>query len=286
MGDIKMFSTEITNVSSTLLMTVYCHAFGSRAEKPILSDPKAEMIVDQINDELKKLPSKLAKNLSSGKIRKDLWMHIVIRAKQYDKYAKEFLSENPDGVVVNLGCGFDSRFHRIDNGQVHFYDLDLPEVIEIKKRLLPEEDRYKYIGQSVLDFQWMEEVKKHNKPVLFIAEGLFMYLPQKEVESLVKKLSEDFKGGILVSEVVNKKYTVGFNRKIVEFKMNMELKFGDKVNFNCGVVDSHEMEGWGDTVKLIDDWVYFDTDEDIGWMKMFRNIKMFRTTQWTVRYRL
>ncbi|WP_066500935.1 class I SAM-dependent methyltransferase [Abyssisolibacter fermentans] len=287
MDDIKIFSKKITNVSSTMLMTIYCHALESRTEQPILKDPKAEEIVAAINDELKKSPSKLARKLSSNKVRKDLRVHIAIRAKQYDMYAKEFLAKYSDGVIVNLGCGFDTRFHRIDNGKVVFYDLDLPEIIELKKSILPEEDRYKYLGCSVLDHCWIEIVKSHNKPVMFIAEGLFMYLPQSEVEALIKKLSEDFKESLLLCEIVNKKYTVGFNKKIVEFKMNKELKFGDKVTYDFGLNDSYELEKLSPTIKLIDEWAYLDADEEkLGWMKMFKNMKVFRTTQWTARYKL
>lgn len=287
MDDIKIFSKKITNVSSTMLMTIYCHALESRTERPILKDPKAEEIVAAINDELKKSPSKLARKLSSNKVRKDLRVHIAIRAKQYDMYAKEFLAKYSDGVIVNLGCGFDTRFHRIDNGKVVFYDLDLPEIIELKKSILPEEDRYKYLGCSVLDHRWIETVKSHNKPVMFIAEGLFMYLPQSEVEALIKKLSEDFKESILLCEIVNKKYTVGFNKKIVDFKMNKELKFGDKVTYDFGLNDSYELEKLSPTIKLIDEWAYLDADEEkLGWMKMFKNMKVFRTTQWTARYKL
>lgn len=287
MGNIKIFTTEISNVSSTLLVTLYSRAIESRSKNPIINDPKAEEIVEGINLELKKLPTKLARDLSNERVRKDVRVHLALRAKQYDMYTMEFLANHPDGVIVNLGCGFDTRFHRIDNGKVICYDLDLPEVIEIKKKLVPEEERYRYLEYSVLDYRWMDEIKQINKPVMFIAEGLLMYLPQRDVENMVKKLSNDFKGAILLCEVVNKKYTVGFGKKIVEFKMNKQLKFGDKVSFNFGLTDSYEMEKWGDTIRLIDDWVYFDADEEkIGWLKIFKNLKIFRETQWTVRYRL
>jgi len=287
MGDIKLFSNEISNMSSTMLMTLYCHSLESKSEKPILKDLKAEEIVDLINDELKKSESKLAKNLSSKKIKKLLRVTIAVRTLQYDKYAKAFLKEHPEGIVVNLGCGLDTRFHRIDNGKFTQYDIDLPEVIDLKKALLSEEERYKYLGVSVLDYSWMDIIKNHKKPVMFIAEGLFMYLPQAEVEKLITRLSSLFKDAILLCEIVNKKYTVGFYKKVVEYKLGKELKFGDKVTYEFGLTDSYELEELSNTIKLIEEWTYLDSEEKkLGWLRLFKNVKTFRTTQWTAMYKL
>jgi len=287
MRNIKLFSKEITNVSSTMLMTLYCRALESKSERPILKDPKSEEIVDVINDELRKSSSKLARKLSSGKVRNEMRVHIAIRTKQYDKYANEFLEKYPDGIIVNLGCGLDTRFHRIDNGQLTLYDLDLPEVIDLKRTLLPEEARYKYLGCSVLDHSWIDVVKANGKPVLFIAEGLFMYLPQVEVENLVLKLSSLFEDSVLLCEIVNKKYTKGFYKKMVEFKMNKEQKFGDNVTYEFGLTNSYELEKLSPTIKVMDEWAYLDSNEDkLGWLRLFKNMKVFRATQWTARYKL
>ncbi len=87
----------------------------------------------------------------------------------------EFLKSSPDGVVVNIGCGLDSRFSRIDNGRVRFYDLDLPDVIGIKRRFFEETDRYHLIPSSVLDYDWIAPLLQAcDVPFLFVAEGVFM----------------------------------------------------------------------------------------------------------------
>jgi len=100
--------------------------------------------------------------------------------------------------VVNIGCGLDTRFHRVDNGRVNFYDLDFPEVMEIKKKFISENDRYHFISSSVLDDDWMMELKKHDGPFMFLAEGVFMYLFKDDVKSLVLKLQSQFPGSELV----------------------------------------------------------------------------------------
>ena len=84
-----------------------------------------------------------------------------------------------------------------------WYDLDFPEVIDIKKHFFKETDRYHFISSSVLDFEWMEKIKPFNKNILFIAEGLLMYLHEEEVKDLVLKLQKTFPGCQLACEVVN-----------------------------------------------------------------------------------
>ncbi|MEA3281017.1 MAG: class I SAM-dependent methyltransferase [Euryarchaeota archaeon] len=99
-----------------------------------MSDPKAVEVMRAVNQELSKSKNRLHRRMVRGKIDKKQVVHIVIRAKRYDEYVTEFPKSSPDGIVVNIGCGLDSRFLRIDNGRVHFYDLDLPDVIGIKRR--------------------------------------------------------------------------------------------------------------------------------------------------------
>ncbi len=84
---------------------------------PILLDEKAVEISRQLNPIFANSSSRLLRNLAKGKVKKELVVHINLRAKKYDEYANSFLVENPDGILVNIGCGMDSRFHRIDNGK-------------------------------------------------------------------------------------------------------------------------------------------------------------------------
>ena len=198
-----MSKIEISDVAATSLVTLYCRAIESQKEDPIINDPKAVEIKNELDKILSKSDNRLERSLVEGRINKNLSIHIAIRAKRYDSYAEKFLKTSPDGVVVNIGCGLDSRFLRIDNGKVIFYDLDLPEVMKIKKQFFRENERYHFIASSVLDFEWMDIVSKHKGPFLFIAEGVFMYLEGDDVKSLVLKLQSVFPGCELLCEVFN-----------------------------------------------------------------------------------
>ena len=288
MNQTELFDIRMSDVSETSLLTLYCHALESQSKDPIISDPKAVEIMRAVNQELSKSKNRLHKRMVKGKIDKRMVVHIAIRAKRYDEYILEFLKSSPDGVVVNIGCGLDSRFSRIDNGRVRFYDLDLPDVIGIKRRFVEETDRYHFIPSSVLDYDWMTPLlQTGGGPFLFIAEGVFRYLHREDVKSLVLELQSRFPGSELVCEVFNDLLLKGALKGLVNFKMRKELHLGKDATFHFGIRGGREMEEWNPGIMFLDDWSYFDSKEaKLGWLRLLGRVGLFRKTQWTVHYRL
>ncbi len=284
----ESFPISVQGAAATSLITLYCHALESQSKNPILDDPKAVEIMQLINPQLAKSKNKMHQKMVKGSLDKKIIVHIAVRARRYDRYATDFLAHSPNGMIVNIGCGFDTRFHRIDNDKVHFYDLDLPEVIELKKKCLSESDRYHFISSSVSDMEWMNRLSQHkNRPFLFIAEGVFMYLQPEAVRSLVLKLQSDFPGSELVCEVFNSMWLAKPWKGMMNFKMQHQLHMGKEAAFHFGIRNSREMENWHPGIEFIDDWTYIDEPEPkIGWIRIFKHLQLFRRTQWTVHYRL
>lgn len=285
---VSLLDVQISDISSTLLLTLYSHALESQSKDPILHDPKAVEITQQLNKALVNSKDRLGRRLASGRLKKMLVVHIALRARKYDAYARNFLQKHPDGVIVNIGCGMDTRFWRVDNGTTHFYDLDLPEVIEVKRKFIKETDRYHFIARSVLDYGWLAELEAREKgPFLFMAEGVFMYLPGDQVRSLVCELRSHFPGSGLVCEVVNAIMATEPYSALVSFKMQRELYLGKGARYLSGLRTDDEMEGWCPNVKLLETWSYFEEPEKkLGWMRVLRHFEFFRKLQYTVRYRL
>jgi len=278
---------DLSSVEETALFTLFNRAIESRSEDPILKDEKAEELMDQIDLLLKEKSGKMARQLRNRSIDPRMTVHISLRAKKYDDYARNFLGSNPDSVIVNIGCGLDTRFFRIDNGRLQFFDIDLPELIRFKRILLAENDRYHMIGQSVLDHKWMDDVEKCGKRVLFLAEGLFMYLPEEEVEKLVLDMQQRFPESELVCELTNHTWVEGFWGKLTAMKLKNRMKMGADANFEFGVDHPAELESWGDGIEFIEQWFYMDDDHPkIGWMRIFKDMAIFRNAQYTARYKL
>jgi O-methyltransferase involved in polyketide biosynthesis len=139
-----------SDVEETGILTLYCKAIESQTEDPILYDEKAIEIAGKFDPYLAASGSKLLQRIAARKLDPRVVGHIALRADKNDQYTREFLRRNPDDLVVNIGCGLDPRFFRIDNGKLRFFDLDLPEVIQLKN-FLAESKRYQMIAGSALE---------------------------------------------------------------------------------------------------------------------------------------
>ncbi len=279
---------NLSHVAETCLLTFYCHALESQSPDPILKDEKAVEITGRITPMMADSDNMLLRSLYLGKIKPELVVHIALRAKKYDEYAREFIARHPDGMIVNIGCGMDSRFHRIDNGSLIFFDLDLPEVIEFKRRFYQENKRYHMLPYSVFETKWMDAVLAYGKrPVMFLAEGVFMYLEADRVKALVLELQARFPGSELACEVVNQRWLSPMMKTMLHAKLRQGTKIGESADFHFGLSDGREMETWHDGIRFLDEWCYFETNHPrLGWMRIFRKSKFFLRTQWTVHYLL
>jgi len=229
----------------------------------------------------------MAERLRKRAIDPRLTVHIQIRAKKYDDYALSFLEKHPEGVIINIGCGLDTRFFRIDNGKMQFFDLDLPDMISLKKQLLENIDRYHLIGKSVLDFDWMDQIAALNQPTLILAEGVFMYLPKEKVKVLVLELQRRFPNSELVCELTNRAWVEGFTGKLAAIKMRQRFNMRADADFKFGVTKASDFEAWGDGIEFLEKWFYMESNHPkIGLMRIFKNWKIFQEAQFTARYRL
>ena len=281
-------SAQLWDVSETGLLTLYCRAIESQTADPILVDVKTVEIANRLRPALEASNRAGLRRLARDKVNSTLVVHIALRAKKYDDVARDFLSRNPDGVIVNLGCGMDSRFFRIDDGRLLFFDLDLPEMIDCKRQLFEENERYRMIGASVFEAAWMDRVAAVGKrPVLFMAEGLFMYLDPDKVRALVPALQARFPGSELVCEVFNRRWLNPWLNWMIRSKLQGSMKIGAGAVFSFGVSDSHEMETWAPGIRLLEEWSYFESNHPkLGLLKWMGKIKSMRRMQWTVHYRL
>ena len=143
---------NLSGVTETLLITLYLRAMESQRPDALIVDEKAVELVTRMSydfDRIRRIPLSEANKLV-----------IILRNREFDRYARDFLARHPQAVVVHIGCGFDTRFERVDNGQVEWYDLDLPDVIELRRKLIGDEaGRYHLLGCSVLDNAWLDTVR-------------------------------------------------------------------------------------------------------------------------------
>jgi O-methyltransferase involved in polyketide biosynthesis len=171
-------TVNLTGVPETMLWTLHNRASEALRPDPILKDEVALRLYRSIQYDYEKHFGK-----PDGS-------HAV-RSRVFDDAVKPWLVENPGATVVELACGLETQFQRCDDGQVRWLCVDLPEAIEVRRRLLPDTERCRSLPLSALDRRWLDEVDA-SKPVFVTAQGLFMYLQAAEVEALVRDVFERF----------------------------------------------------------------------------------------------
>ncbi|MGG3772944.1 class I SAM-dependent methyltransferase [Heyndrickxia faecalis] len=180
----------LSEEKETLLITLQAKALDSRSKNPILDDKKAEEILQLIDYDFEKI------NRFGNEI-------MVVRAKQLDTWLQEFIKKHPIATVLNLGCGLDTRISRINPpSTVRWFDVDFPEVIELRKSFFSNQEGYEMISSSVNELGWLEKIPR-NKPVMIIAEGMLEYLTEEEVKGLLNRLTSYFPNGQIAFDVMN-----------------------------------------------------------------------------------
>jgi len=268
---------KLSDVSKTALATLRSHALESQGKNPIFHDPMAQTCLDALASLASEADRLL---LFDRKLSSRLTNHLALRARKYDSLTNDFIARNPSSTVINLGCGFDTRYWRIDNRKCTYIELDLPEVIELKMQALKDKLSYELIACSVLDPSWIDEVTSEgNRNFLLLAEGLFMYLPRADVMILFKTLADRFQHSEIVLEVVTEAYTRGLWKKLVVMKMQRELGLDAGSSYNFGIQNAKELETYAKGIRVVSEWSYVE-DPDMP-DKIYKYLGISRT-QWTV----
>lgn len=268
---------NLTDVSKSAIATLRSRVVEAHKSPPLILDPMAEHCLGKLVQQMTAADRAL---FLERKFSSTLTRYIALRARKYDKIAKDFLLSRPTGRVLSLGCGFDTRYWRIGKPIGRYLELDLPEVVEIKRRILGTDLEYDLIGSSVLETWWVDEVAAEgNKDFLIIAEGLLMYLDRADVIRLFSTFSENFHHSLIAAEVVTEKYTRGIWKRIAAGKMKRQLGFDSGSSYNFGVRDAHEIESFADGIAIVEEWSFVE-DPDMR-PRIYRHLGMSRT-QWTV----
>ncbi|MBE9189742.1 class I SAM-dependent methyltransferase [Gloeocapsopsis crepidinum LEGE 06123] len=216
----------------TLLITLWARAVEASQPEPILFDPKAADILAQIDYDFEQF----SKAKSSQMI-------VCLRSQTIDQWVKAFLNNNPAGTVVEIGAGLNTRFERLDNGTLNWFDLDLPDAIAVRRLYLEESDRRHFLSKSALEPDWIDAVKATtSNPPLFIAEGVLVYFSEEQVKMLLTMLADNFPGGFLAFDATSW-LAVRYRRRFDAIKHTC-------AKFQWGIENIKEIEAWDLRYKI------------------------------------
>lgn len=230
-----MRGAELVGVQKTLSPVLKAKALDNRLPDPILGDQFAEQAMRGLDPEYDR------RRFGTSQ----MGLVAVVRAKAHDDWARSFLAEHPDAVVLHLGCGLDARPYRIDPpATVDWYDLDHPSVIELRQQLLPPREHCTLIGADVTDLTWLDRVP-HDRPTLVIAEGLVPYLTDTDVRRLLTGVVDTFPSGQVQLDTVAvwAWRTSGWDPTL--------RKYGTR--FRCGFTDPSILADWHPRLEYVDE---------------------------------
>jgi O-methyltransferase involved in polyketide biosynthesis len=225
----------LTEAQETLLITLY--AKGRACPQTILVDEKSRQIMERVAYDFSKLKVPIGTSLT-----------VCVRARKLDDYVRQFLERHPDAIILHLGCGLDSRCERVDYGEALWYDLDVPDVIDLRKNFFSETENYHMIPAWVNDLDWMQAITYQGQPVFAVAEGLMMYLPEQQVKELILALKDKFPGCELAFDAYSE-----FTVRRVGAHPSLR-KTGAVIQW--GVDDPNIIERWGDGIRLEEEWFF------------------------------
>ena len=187
---VDRIAVDLSGTPETLLWNLGRRAAAARARRPLLKDPRAVEIVDRLDYDF-------------GDASRGAGWHAV-RVATFDAAIRRFLVRHPSGPVVALGEGLETQFWRVDNGRMRWISVDLPEALELRRKLLPEGPRQGSHAGSALDIDWLDQLVPAT-PVLVTAQGLFMYFRREQVHELIAAMARRLPAASLIFDVVPEK---------------------------------------------------------------------------------
>lgn len=234
----KAQKVDLTGAPATLLITLYAKALDYRSANPILNDERADQIVEMIDYDFQRLTG-FGDSVA-----------MAIRARQYDEWLREFLDRHRDAVVLNLGCGLDTRVSRIGPpASVRWFDVDFPEVIDLRRNFYADSSSYEMVGSSLGEEAWLGEVPRE-PPAGIVAEGVFEYMEVEDVKALLNRLTSHFTQGQVIFDCLSS-FAVKAGRTQLETKTGAVHKWA--------VDDIREVDALDARLRRIDDLSLFES---------------------------
>ena len=260
-------SVDLGPVQETLLIPLLGRAVETQKKNGLIQDEKAVQIVDSLNYDFSKWQK--SKSLAGS----------ALRTRMFDQDVQAFLTEHATGTVIEIGCGLNTRFERLDNGQAHWFDLDLPDTIALRRQFFQDEPRRTMLAASVLDTDWMDTVAATGGPWCFISEAVIIYLEAEQARQAITQIANRFPGAWFLVDTTA--------QKLVESQSTHDaMRYLSQDSwFRWACDDPHEIEGWA-SLRLVRSRTFMDADPDlmkqVPWQMRF----LAQWAPWLIRKKL
>ena len=241
----QRIKVELGPVQETLMIPLLGRARETEKANGLIQDPRAVEIVERLDYDFSKWKRSPGVVLT------------CLRTRMLDEFVEDFLRLHPDGTVVELGCGLNTRFERVDNGQAHWFELDLPDTIELRRRFFADTDRRRMLVASLLDTDWFDEVDSTGGPWCFVSEAVLIYLQEPDVRQLIGAIGARFSPAWLALDTTSHRMVRRQGRGGVMSHLSSESWF----RWACD--DPRVIETWSGDWRLVASRTFLDADEEL-----------------------
>ena len=243
----EKINVELGNVQKTLFLPLWGRAVETQKANPRLVDHMAMEIIQKVDFDF----SSMTRNISDSS-----QFAFIMRSIYTDETIKKFLKAHPGGTIVNIGCGLDTTFERIDNGSVLWYDLDLPDVIDLRRKFINESERQKFIASSFLDNEWFTQIKVTDH-LLIIAVGLFYFFKESQIKDFLMHIADLFSESEILFDV-SSPYGIKLANQMIIKKSGLD----EKSFLTWGLKKPGNILNWDRRYKILNT-IYYFAGEDI-----------------------
>ncbi len=153
-------------------------------------------------------------------------MGTVLRTVLFDSWVRDFLTTHPSGTVVEIGTGLNTRYERVDNGHARWFELDLPDVIEVRRSFFTDTPRRTMIAASVSDSAWTERVAADSDgPYFFSAEAVLPFLDEADVPHRRRRAGRALPGSRLALDTAGPAIIDGQDRHDALSKVDARMRW-------------------------------------------------------------
>lgn len=227
---------NLSGVKETLLLPLWGRAFETKKEKPLLIDNTAVKIIESIGYDFSVMEKKI------HPLSRASW---TARSIYFDEKIKSFLDKNPDGSIINVGCGLDTTYERVNNNKAVWYELDFPEVIEIRRKYMEESATRRFLPYSVFNDEWYVNVNNKKRAMLMIA-GVIYYFEENQVKELFNKLAGEFEHCELVFDYSSPQGIKIANRKVIK-----NGGMDESAYLKWGIKNIYDIEKWNNKITVL-----------------------------------
>jgi O-methyltransferase involved in polyketide biosynthesis len=231
---------QLTPVEQTAFLTLYARALDSRWARPILGDTLADEVAAKVDYDFAGLG-----------VQTSVVCQAALRAKMLDERVRNFITEHPDGVVVDLGGGLDSGVYRVDPPpSVDWYSVDLPGIAALRDEVLPAKPQAHSVPVSLADEQWPDAIPA-DRPTMLIADGLFAFLTEPVIVGIFRRITDHFRTGELA---FNDYGRIGWVSRVAIklYPQKMYKDLGSQFGYP-GFKDAHHPEIWNPRMTLVEE---------------------------------